>query len=391
MLSYTTPPSPQATVQQVLLRHYAPGEDTNGHVQKVLRHLMSCRTAALGYHLYRCSSEQCGHLKYQYHSCRDRHCPNCGALKKQEWIEARMQELLPVKYYHVVFTLPHELNSLVLGHRKLLYKLLFDACSQTLLSFAKDPQYLNALPGIISVLHTWGQQLSFHPHIHCIVSGGGITTDDGWKEAKKNSYRFLFPVKAMSIVYRAKFLEGLKQMMVKGEMVIPAGTDGKALINLLYQKDWIVYAKAPFGGPQAVIEYLGRYTHKVAISNQRIQSINEDATVTFEYKDYADGSKRKQMTLAAQEFIRRFEQHILPKGFTKIRTYGYLANRHRHSRINAVLTGMGLPVHKGLVKIPLEVRMQEQYGIDIRECPCCKGKTMQLVQVCCPWKGADDG
>jgi hypothetical protein len=391
MLSYTTQP-PHATVQQVLLKHYEPKrQDANGHVQQVLQHLMKCRTAALGYHLYKCADEGCGHIKYQYHSCRDRHCPNCGALKKQQWIEARMQELLPVRYYHVVFTLPHELNSIVLGHRKLLYKLLFDAAAQTLLSFAKDPQYLGALPGIISVLHTWGQQLSFHPHIHCIVSGGGISADNGWKAAKKNSYRFLFPVKAMGAVYRAKFLERLQQLMIKGEVMLPDGADGKALINVLYQKDWIVYAKAPFGGPQAVIEYLGRYTHKVAISNQRVCSINEDDTVTFEYKDYADGGTKKQMTLTAQEFIRRFEQHILPKRFTKIRMYGYLANRNRHSRINEVLTSMGLPLHKGLVKIPLVIRMKEQYGIDITQCPCCKAKTMQLVQVYVPWKRADDG
>lgn len=377
--------SPRATVQQVLLRHYVPGEDANrGHVQHVIGHLMQCRTPALGYHLYKCADQGCGHIKYQYHSCRDRHCPNCGASKKQEWIEARMQELLPVKYYHVVFTLPHELNSLVLGHRKLLYKLLFDASSQTLLLFAKDTQYLGAVPGIISVLHSWGQQLSFHPHIHCIVSGGGITADNRWKAAKKNSYRFLFTVKAMSVVYRAKFLEGLQHLIAKGEVGLPDGTAGKALINGLYQKDWVVYAKAPFGGPQAVIEYLGRYTHKVAISNHRICSINEDDTVTFEYKDYADGGTKKQMTVTAKEFIRRFEQHILPKGFTKIRTYGYLANRNRHSRINAVLKSMGLPVHKGLVTIPLEIRMQEQYGIDIRECPCCKGKTLQLIQVFFP-------
>jgi Putative transposase/Transposase zinc-binding domain len=393
MLPYPTSP-PRATVQQVLLKHYEPKQqDVNVHVQHVLHHLMKCRTAALGYHLYKCADEACGHIKYQYHSCRDRHCPNCGALKKQEWIEARMQELLPVKYYHVVFTLPHQLNSIVLGHRKLLYKLLFDACSQTLLRFAKDPQYMGAVPGIISVLHTWGQQLSFHPHIHCIVSGGGMTADNGWKAAKKNGYRFLFPVKAMGTVYRAKFVEGLQQMMTKGEVILPEGTDGKGLINLVYQKDWVVYAKAPFGGPQAVIEYLGRYTHKVAISNQRICSINEDGRVTFEYKDYADGSKKKQITLTATEFIRRFEQHILPKGFTKIRTYGYLANRNRHGRINAVLKSMNLPVHKGLVKIPLELRMKEQYGIDIRECPCCKGKTMQLVQVwvpCCRSRPVDD-
>jgi hypothetical protein len=170
-------------------------------------------------------------------------------------------------------------------------------------------------------------------------------------------------------------------MLVNGEVALPDGTDGRSLINLLYQKDWVVYAKAPFGGPQAVIEYLGRYTHKVAISNQRLQSINEDGTVTFEYKDYADHGTKKLMTLSAGEFIRRFEQHILPSGFTKIRTYGYLANRNRHSRINAVLTSMGLPLHKGLVKIPLELSMQVHYGIDIRECPCCKGKTLQLVQV----------
>jgi hypothetical protein len=389
MLSYTTP---RATVQQVLQLHYEPGAGANVHVQKVMQRLKACRTAALGYHAYRCTGEGCGHIKYQYHSCRDRHCPNCGALKKQEWIEARMQELLAVKYYHVVFTLPHELNSLVLGHRKLLYKLLFDASSQTLLTFAKDPQYLDALPGVISVLHTWGQQLSFHPHIHCIVSGGGITSNNAWKDAKKNKYDFLFPVDAMHTVYRTKFLQSLQQMIAVGEVVMPDGTNGKWLIDLLYKKDWLVYAKAPFGGPHAVIEYLGRYTHKVAISNHRICSINDpDDTVTFNYKDYADGNKQKQMELTGKEFIRRFEQHILPKGFTKIRTYGYLANRNRQQRINEVLRSMKLPLHKGLIGIPLVIRMQEQYGIDIRECPCCKGKTLQLIQVYYPWKHADDG
>ena len=338
------------------------------------------------------ASEDCGHIKYQYHSCRDRHCPNCGAIKKQEWIEARMQELLPVKYYHVVFTLPHELNSVVMGHRKLLFKLLFDASAQTLLTFAKDPKYLGAIPGIISVLHTWGQQLSFHPHIHCIVSGGGITGDNSWKQAIKDKWRFLFPVEAMAIVYRAKFLQALQQMITKGEVTLPDKTNRKQLFDLLYQKEWIVYAKAPFGGPHAVIEYLGRYTHKVAISNHRIQSINdEDDTVTFNYKDYADAGLQKQMTLTAHEFIRRFEQHILPERFTKIRTYGYLSNRNRHQRINEVLKKMKLPLHKGLVKIPLQVRMLEQFGIDMAECPCCKNKTLQLVKIFYPWKHSDDG
>lgn len=387
MLSYTTA---RATVQQVLQKHYEPKANTNVDVQNVMQRLKTCRTAAMGYHAYRCSDEACGHIKYQYHSCRDRHCPNCGALKKQEWIEARMQELLPVKYYHVVFTLPHELNSLVLGNRKQLFKLLFDASAQTLLGFAKDPRYLSALPGIISVLHTWGQQLSFHPHLHCIVSGGGIS-NNRWKEASKSKYGFLFPVKAMHSVYRAKFLQSLQQMIIGGEVVIADGTDAKELIDLLYRKDWIVYAKAPFGGPHAVIEYLGRYTHKVAISNHRICGIEQNDTVTFEYKDYADGNKKKQMSLTSKEFIRRFEQHVLPKRFTKIRTYGYLANRRRHQRINEVLKSMRLPLHKGLVKIPLELRMKEQYGIDLHQCPCCKGQTLQLVQVYYPWKQADDG
>ena len=388
MQDYTPPP---ASVQQVLRKH-AGYEPSNLHCQKVLQRLRTCRTSALGYHVYRCSDEDCAHVKYQYHSCRDRHCPQCGALKKQEWIEARTAELLPVKYYHVVFTLPHELNSLVMGHRRELYKLLFDASSQTLLTFAADPQYLAALPGIISVLHTWGQQLSFHPHIHSIVSGGGIAADGSWKQATKNDWQFLFPVKAMGKVYRGKFMEGLKELLDTRTVVPSTGTDIRSLINILYKKDWVVYAKAPFGGPQAVIEYLGRYTHKVAISNHRISGIDEqDDTVSFHYKDYSDQNKQKQMTLKGEEFIRRFEQHILPKGFTKIRTYGYLANRNRHQRIEVVLKDMKLPLHKGVVNVPMQVRMLEKYGIDLKECPCCKGKTMELMRVFVPWKQNDDG
>ncbi|MDQ3843743.1 MAG: IS91 family transposase [Bacteroidota bacterium] len=379
MLSHTTP---KATVQQVLLKHHS--MSANVHVQKVLDRLKACRTAALGYHLYRCSDEECGKIKYQYHSCRDRHCPQCGAVKKEEWIENRTQELLRVKYYHVVFTLPHELNSLILSNRKLLYQLLFDVSAGTLLSFAKDKKFLGATPGIISVLHTWGQQLSFHPHMHSIVSGGGLADDNTWKDAKKNIYRFLFPIKAMSIVYRSKFLQALKQLIDKGKVILPDKTEAKQLLDLLYQKDWVVYAKAPFGGPQAVIEYLGRYTHKVAISNHRISSINDDDTVTFAYKDYADQGKKKLMTLSTAEFIRRFEQHILPKRFTKIRTYGYLANRNRHKRVGEVLKKMKLPLHKGLVKIPLELRLKQHYGIDINQCPCCKQKTLHLLKIVYP-------
>ena len=202
----------------------------------------------------------------------------------------------------------------------------------------------------------------------------------------------------MGIVYRAKFLQALKAMIEAGEVILPQTTDTKQLFNLLYSKQWLVYAKAPFGGPHAVIEYLGRYTHKVAISNHRINSINdEDGSVTFAYKDYGDNGKQKQMTLDAEEFIRRFEQHILPARFTKIRTYGYLSNRNRHHRINEVIKKMKLPLHKGLVKITLELCMMERYGMDIKECPCCKQKTLELLMVFNPWakppagKQADDG
>jgi hypothetical protein len=391
-MTHTVPP--KATLQQVLQKkHVLQGEGMlNADVQKVMQRIRICRTQALGYHLYQCQDDKCRHLKYQYHSCRDRHCPNCGAIKKQQWIEARTQELLPVKYYHVVFTLPHELNSVVMGHRRVLYKLLMDAAAGTLLCFARDPRYLGATAGIVSVLHTWGQQLSFHPHVHCIVSGGGITTNNEWKHATKNQWRFLFPVKAMSQVYKAKFLQALKKLIDSDGVRLICESDEKELLNLLCNKDWIVYAKAPFGGPHAVIEYLGRYTHKVAISNHRIVSINDqEDTVSFTYKDYADGGKQKQMTLSSAEFIRRFQQHILPKRFTKIRTYGYLSNRNRHGRINEVLTKMKLPLHKGLVKVPLELTLIENYGIDIRQCPCCKNKTLQLVQVYNPWKKGDDG
>ena len=272
-----------------------------------------------------------------------------------------------------------------MGHRKLLYKLLFDASAATLLSFAKDEKYLAALPGIISVLHTWGQQLSFHPHIHCIVSGGGVTTKDEWKQATKNKWQFLFPVEAMSTVYRGKFLEALQRLITEEEVILPVDTDRKQLFNLLYQKEWVVYAKAPFGGPHAVIEYLGRYTHKVAISNHRIQSINDQTgAVTFTYKDYGDNGIQKQMILTSDEFIRRFTQHILPEHFTKIRTYGYLSNRGRHERINQVLKKMKLPLHKAQVKIPIAVRLLEQYGVDVKGCPCCKNKTLQLMKIFYP-------
>jgi hypothetical protein len=291
----------------------------------------------------------------------------------------------------VVFTLPHELNSLVLGNRKQMYSLLFRAASETLLRFSMDPKYLGATSGIIAVLHTWGQQLSFHPHLHCIVSGGGIDAEGRWVEARKNDWQFLFPVKAMAEVYRGKFLQAVKQLLTSGAICPSADTDMGAMLNDLYRKNWVVYAKAPFAGPHTVIEYLGRYTHKVAISNHRLEQVHEDDSVSFTYKDYREAGKQKKMRLSRKEFIRRFSQHILPRRFTKIRSYGYLANRNRSTRINQILRTLKLPEHHGRVSTPNTVLLLTQYGKNIHECPKCKGKTMELIQVYLPWKDADDG
>jgi hypothetical protein len=283
----------------------------------------------------------------------------------------------------MVFTLPHQLNSIVMGNRKALFNLLFEASSYTLLKFGRDQQYLGASPGIISVLHTWGQQLSFHPHIHSIVSGGGMTREGKWKEAIKAKHGILFPVKAMRIVYRSYFLQQLQKKMEEGSIRLTEAQQRtwQQLHSELYNTEWIVYAKQPFGGPAQVVEYLGRYTHKVAISNHRIKSVDEACNVSFEYKDYADGSKKKLMTLSGPEFLRRFEQHLLPKGFVKIRSYGYLGNYKRKQRVNDLLKSMRKPQHPVVVKIPIALRMLECYGKDITLCPACKKAKLELLYV----------
>ncbi len=350
----------------------------------VLSAIAQCRTPSLGYHLYRCPDNDCAHKKMQYHSCRNRHCPHCGTAKKEDWIEARLRELLPCKYYHVVFTVPHDLNSIVLFNRKAMFDLLFQASAYTLTIFANDPKHLGATPGIISVLHTWGQQLSFHPHVHCIVTGNGWRQKDHqWVEAKKARYKRLFPVLAMEQVYRAYFLKRLCQLKDKGELKL---TDQQKagwynLMQTLKQKRWVVYAKEPFGGPPQVIEYLGRYTHKVAISNSRISTVSDQGQVTFNYKDYADQGKVKQMTLAGLEFIRRFEQHILPKRFCKIRSYGLYGNHKRHERVQLILKTLKLPLHPPPSQVPWHVKFTERYGIDPLLCPCCKKAQMVLLQI----------
>lgn len=382
-----------ATVQSILNKFHT--QSSNPHVEHVLQQLKNCRTAQLGYHLYKCNNNDCMKLKYQYHSCRNRHCPACGSMQKEQWIDDRRTELLPINYYHVVFTLPHELNGVILGNRKLLFKLLFDKAAETLLDFAKTPKHLGAIPGILAVLHTWGQQLSFHPHLHCVVSGGGIIkTKDGviWKNGTRNKDDFLFPVKALAIVFRAKYLQALKNLILNQDIILPPNSDLIRIISTLYSKDWVVYAKKPFGGPHQVLEYLGRYTHKVAITNNRLVDLNtETNTVTFDYKDYSDNNEVKQMQLTAPEFIRRYEQHILPKYFTKIRSYGYLSNRNRKANIKAITVLLKLPPHADNVKIPWHVRLLEKYKISYDQCPHCEQHTLVLVAVTFEKKGINDG
>jgi Putative transposase/Transposase zinc-binding domain len=312
---------------------------SNAYSRSVFLQLHQCHTPAMGMHVYQCGDSCCHHVHQQYHSCGNRHCPNCGGLKKEQWIENLTAQLFPTTYYHVVFTVPHEFNALMLGNRKAMFNLLFEAASATLLQFAGDAQYLGAACGITAVLHTWGQQLVFHPHLHCIVSGGGIK-DNQWVHPKQGSKKFLFPVAALAAVYKGIFLKKLRILLSKGLLQ----TEGIAIDKQIRQagfKKWNVYAKAPFGTVASVVEYLGRYSHKVAITKHRIQAIT-DHSVIFKYKDYTDGSKQKQLSLGKGEFMRRFELHFLPRRYVKIRHYGFLQNHGKTNRLNAARASMKL-------------------------------------------------
>ncbi len=272
------------------------------HQQKTLRALTQCRTSALGGHVDAC--DNCGTVHISYNSCRNRHCPKCQGHKREEWIQKREADLLPCTYYHVVFTLPGELNALALHNPKLVYDALFASVWASLQQFGRKE---GVSLGMIAVLHTWGQNLSLHPHLHCIVPGGGIDSTGKWRPQLRSD-KYLFPVKALSRVFRARYVARLRE----------GGIDDKALLESLFQKPWVVYAKRPFGGPGQVIEYLGRYTHKVAISNHRLEQVTE-REVTFRYKDYRADGAVELMTLGHEEFTRRFSQHILPQRFVRIR------------------------------------------------------------------------
>ncbi len=354
---------PRHEVAYVLNAHWSSVQQSgrfNTWQLRTMDALRRCRTAALGAHVDACTN--CGHLRVSYNSCRNRHCPKCQGTQREQWIQARKEELLPVPYFHVVFTLPDVLNPLCLHQGKAVYNLLFRTAWDVLRSFGSDPKWIGARTGMIAILHTWGQTLSLHPHLHCIVPGGGLSSSGKWVSAKSNG-KYLFPVKAMSKVFRSRFIDGLKE-------VLPDQTD-KKLIAELYKKDWVVYAKRPFNGPESVIEYLGRYTHKIAISNHRIRDISE-SKVTFSYKDYRQSGKNKEMALDAAEFIRRFAMHILPKGFVRIRHYGILSSTAKARCIIQIKAQ--LP--EGIKRKPGRP-LPEVYNP--KQCPCCKKDTMLTI------------
>ena len=303
---------------------------------KAFRALLNCRTAALGGHLDACP--QCGFQAISYNSCRNRHCPKCQAQARERWLAAREQELLPTPYFHVVFTVPHELNLLAQDNPRHFYHLLFTASAATLQEIAANPQHLGAEIGILSILHTWGQNLLAHLHIHCVIPAGGIAPDHRrWVHPPYPG--FFLPVKVLSRVFRGKFIAGLKRLYRRKQLRCAGPSAARAdekqfrqLLRRLHRQDWVVYAKPALGGPRQVLRYLGRYTHRVAISNHRLESFDGER-VTFRWKDYTHGSKTRSMTLTATEFLRRFFLHVLPKGFVRIRHFGFLAHRFRAARV----------------------------------------------------------
>ncbi len=304
--------------------------------RSVLRAIARCRTAALGGHLDRCAT--CGHQAISYNSCRNRHCPKCQAQARERWLHARERDLLDVPYVHVVFTLPHGLLPLAYRNGTRLYTWLFQASAATLREVAADPRHLGAEIGVLSILHTWGQTLVRHPHVHCVVPAGGLSADhQGWIDPKYAG--FFLPVTALSRVFRGKFVEALRRAYDRNELDLSGGSEHlrnpvawRSLVDALFDADWVVYAKPAFGGAHAVLRYLGRYTHRVAISNHRLLAFDGEH-VTFGYKDYARGNERRTITLSAAEFLRRFVQHILPRRFVRIRQSGFLANACRTARV----------------------------------------------------------
>ena len=352
--------------------------------KRVLRAIECCRTAALGGHLERC--DQCGHERNAYNSCADRHCPKCQSLARAKWLEKRRAELLECQYFHVVFTLPAELAALALQNKRQIYDLLFRATADTLQSIAADPQHLGARIGFFCILHSWGQALNFHPHLHCVVPGGGISRDGShWVSCRSG---FFLPVKVLSHRFRKLFLRYLGQAYAAGKFQFYGDLQELSDPNRfarylapLHDLEWVVYAKPPFGGPERVLDYLGRYTHRVAISNNRLQALH-DGQVTFAYKDYKHPQRQKVMTLSADEFLRRLLLHVLPECFQRIRHYGLLGNRHRAENLARCRKLLAMPVPIPPAKHNHQERCQQLTGHDPFQCPQChRGQMVRIASL----------
>ena len=356
------------------------------HAQlRVMSAIERCRTAALGGHIEQC--DQCQFQRIAYNSCCDRHCPKCQSLARAQWIQERQAELLDTQYFHVVFTVPEEIAAIAFQNRKVVYDILFRATSETLRTIAVDPKHLGAEIGFFAVLHSWGQNLMFHPHLHCVVPGGGLSPDGNrWIPCRKG---FFLPVRALSRLFRRLFVESMEKAFDAGQLQFFSAleelrdpTAFRRLLGRVRSREWVVYAKKPFAGPQQVLDYVGRYTHRVAISNNRILNI-EDGLVTFRYKDYRDGSQQRTMTLAADEFIRRFLLHVLPEGFHRIRYYGFFGARYRKEKLEQCRQLLGMvprePESK-MAELDYRDRYQALTGSSLWECPACHRGRMIVIR-----------
>ncbi len=373
-MSPGAPAVPSPELADVIRRHAhrldQPDASIRSEHRKVLTALTRCRTAALGGHVETCDG--CGHRLIAYNSCRNRHCPKCQGSACARWMADRADELLPVEYFHVVFTLPDTFNQLALSNPRVVYDVLFSAAAQSLLEVAANPRHLGARIGFISILHTWGQNLSLHPHVHCVVPGGGLSQDGSrWIACRPG---FFLPVRVLSRVFRGKFIDLLRRAHKSGKL---SGIDRddafEHLLDASVKKEWVVYAKPPFGGPARVLKYLARYTHRIAISNRRLVSM-DDHTITFRFKDYAHRNRPRTMTLDGAEFLRRFLMHVVPRGFVRIRHFGLLANRSRSRMIARCREFIAAPTSVAVT--PTGSESLPAPLLDLPRCPVCRDGKM---------------
>jgi hypothetical protein len=382
-------PGPTPELADIFRQYGAAYRQTHAlplHQHRLMQAIVNCRTAALGGAVEWC--DHCQNTRIVYRSCRDRHCPKCQGLARERWIQQRLAELLPVEYFHVVFTVPEQIAAIAFYNKVVVYQILFRTVAATLLTIARDPQHLGAEIGFFAVLHTWGQNLHLHPHLHCVVPGGGLSPDGEWKACLPG---FFLPVRVLSRLFRRLFLEALEKAYADGQLQffsdLEPWRDPSAFAQFLApvrQTEWVVYAKPPFGGPPQVIEYLGRYTHRVAISNQRLVAL-PDGQVSFRWKDYRHPEQPKVTTVSAEEFIRRFLLHALPPGFQRIRYFGLLANCHRAGKLQLCRQQLAAPT-ADLLPVPKDYR--DFYAAltakNLRLCPECGIGTMIRIEILPP-------